>query len=289
MAEILRFFSLTYAVSWACAAAAVATSRWTALSAFAGLAAPLLAFGIITPSLVALALTARADGRAGVLALLRPILAWRVGARWYLFALGYVAAVKLVVALVHRVAIGEWPPFGNTAWFIILPAIVVSTWAQAGEEIGWRGYALPRLAACIGLARASIVLGAIWACWHLPVFFIPGSDNHGQSFPVYVLGVTALSVALAWLFWRTGGSLLLVMLMHAAVNNTNNIVPSSVPGATNPLTLSASAVAWLTVALLWGAAAYFLIRMGGATLHRARQAPRDGRMDAAAAASAARS
>lgn len=97
--------------------------------------------------------------------------------------------------------------------------------------------------------------------WHLPLFFVPESDLLGQSFPLYLLQVTALSVALAWLYWRTQGSLLLVMLLHAAINNTKDIVPSASPGATNSFTLSASLVAWLTVALLWMAAAYFLVRM----------------------------
>jgi len=137
----------------------------------------------------------------------------------------------------------------------------VSTPFQAGEEIGWRGYALPRLAARFGLARASILLGVIWACWHLPQFFIPEVDTYGQSCFVFVLQVTALSVAMAWLYARTNGSLLLVMLLHAAVNNAKDIVPSALPGASNPFALSASLVAWLTVTLLWICAAYFLARM----------------------------
>ncbi len=65
---------------------------------------------------------------------------------------------------------------------------------------------------------------------------------------------------MAWLYWRTNGSLLLVMLMHAAVNNTN-IVPSAALGATNPLALSTSLVAWLAATLLWIGAVYFLVRM----------------------------
>jgi membrane protease YdiL (CAAX protease family) len=112
-----------------------------------------------------------------------------------------------------------------------------------------------------GLARASLLLGVIWACWHLPQFFILESDTYGQSFFVFGLQVTALSVAIAWLYARTNGSLLLVMLMHAAVNNSKDIVPSAVPGATNTLGFSASLVAWLTVTLLWICAAYFLARM----------------------------
>jgi membrane protease YdiL (CAAX protease family) len=159
------------------------------------------------------------------------------------------------------VATGAWPRFGTESWYIVLAAIVVSTPFQAGEEIGWHGYALPRLTVRFDLARGSILLGLIWACWHLPPFFIPASDTYGQSFLVVVLQVTALSVAMAWLYAHTNGSLLRVMLMHAAVNNSKDIVPSAVPGATNPFGLSASLVAWLTVTVLWICAAYFLARM----------------------------
>ena len=210
---------------------------------------------------MALALTERAEGREATRALLRQVFHWQVGARWYVFAAGYILAIKLTAALVLRVATGAWPPFGQVPWYLMAAAITVSTWAQAGEEIGWRGYALPRLSARFGLAPASVILGILWASWHLPLFFVPESDTFGQSFPLYLLQVTALSVAAAWLYWRTEGSLLLVMLLHAAVNNTKDIVPSAVPGATNAFALSTSRVAWLTVALLWIAAAYFLVRM----------------------------
>jgi membrane protease YdiL (CAAX protease family) len=256
-AALGKFFVLTYAVTWTCFIS-VAT---LAIPARTPLGALLVLLGAFAPGLVALWLTAQAEGAPGVRALLGRILRWRVAAQWYLFAAGYIAAIKLAVALVHRVAIGAWPPFGHEPWYLILAAIVVSTPFQAGEEIGWRGYVLPRLAVRFGLARASLLLGVIWACWHLPQFFILESDTYGQSFFVFGLQVTALSVAIAWLYARTNGSLLLVMLMHAAVNNSKDIVPSAVPGATNTLGFSASLVAWLTVTLLWICAAYFLARM----------------------------
>jgi hypothetical protein len=227
---------------------------------------PLFLLGTFAPGLVALAFSARAGGRAGVLALLRRILHWQVGARWYVFAAGYMAAIKLIAAIVHRLATGAWPRFGPTPWYIMLLAVGISTWAQAGEEVGWRGYALPRLAVRLGLGWSSVLLGVVWACWHLPLFLIPGTDTSGQSFPVYLLQVTALSVTMAWLYWRTEGSLLLVMVMHAAVNNTKDIVPSAVTGATDPFALSTSPVAWLTVAFLWIGAVYFLFRMREAEL-----------------------
>jgi len=242
---------------WACFIAVAAAG----IPARSPLGAGLLLLGAFAPSLVALWLTARAEGGEGIGALLARILRWRVGARWYLFAVGYIPAIKLTAALIHRATTGAWPRFGGEAWYLIPAAIAFSTPFQAGEEIGWRGYALPRLAARFGLARASILLGLVWACWHLPQFFIPEVDTYGQSFFVFVVQVTALSVAMAWLYARTNGSLLLVMLLHSAVNNAKDIVPSVLLGATSTFGLRASFVAWLTVALLWICAGYFLATM----------------------------
>ena len=265
MRLLLKFFSLTYIVSWILwiAAAAILRVATPQPSGFLAISGFLYILGVFAPSLVALVLTARADGRAGTLALLHRTVKWSVGARWYMFAVGYMAAIKLAVALLLRIATGAWPALGQEPVYIMAIAIPFSTPVQAGEEIGWRGFALPRLSARLGLSSASIALGVIWACWHLPFFFISGTDKSGQSFPVYLLSVTALSVAMAWLYWRTNGSLLLTMLMHAAVNNTKDIVPSAVAAATNAFSLSSSRVAWLSVAILWICAAYFLVRMRG--------------------------
>jgi CAAX protease family protein len=267
MRSLLKFFSLTYLVSWACFFTAAALSRETAspASGLARLGSPLvLLLGVFAPALIALALAARAEGRAGALALLRRVVRTPAGVGWYVFAAGYMAAIKLAAALLQRLVTGAWPAFGQLPIYVMAVAVLFSTPVQAGEEIGWRGYALPRLAERLGLARASVVLGVIWACWHLPFFFIPGSDNSGQSFPVFLLSVTALSVAMAWLYWRTHGSLLLTMLMHAAVNNTTGIVPSPASVA-HPFSLNAPLVGWLTAALLWIGAATFLVRMRGSS------------------------
>jgi uncharacterized protein len=191
---------------------------------------------------------------------------WRVDARWYFFAMGFMAAVKLSAAVIHRMVMGQWPRFGDAPLLLIPLALAASTPVQAGEEIGWRGYALPRLAERFGLARASILLGILWACWHLPQFYIREADTYRQSFMVYLLQVTAISVVMAWLYARTKGSLLLIMLLHASINNTKDIVPSAGPGGTGILGLNASAVAWLTVALLWACAGFLLARMRKMTL-----------------------
>jgi len=283
--SLLKFFFLTYAVTWACFITAAAISHGTAptVPALAAVRWLLVLLGTFAPSLVALGVTARDNGTPGTQALLRRLFAWRVDARWYLFAIGYMVAIKLTVALLHRVITGSWPRFGNEAWYVIVAAIVISTPVQAGEEIGWRGYALPRLAARFGFARAGVLLGLIWACWHLPLFFLPGIDKYGQSFPVWALGVTALSVAITWLYAHTKESLLLVMLMHSAVNQTLGIVPSAVAKAANPFALSPSLVAWLTAALLWITAAYFLVRMPKTEPQQARETTSEVRSDASIA------
>jgi membrane protease YdiL (CAAX protease family) len=256
-ASLVTFFALTFAITWACFTAAgflvPAGAQW-----------PLLIIGAFAPSLVAVLLTAKREGKPGVKALLSRLGEWHVGLRWYAFALFYMAAIKIAVALIYRAATGGWPTFGSGYGIgIVVTSIVAAIFGgPLGEDIGWRGYAIPRLADGMGKARASVVLGFIWACWHLPVFFIPGMDQSGQSLPVYVLQVTALSVAMAWLYWHARGSLLLAVLMHTAINQSKDIVPSRVTGGTtNPWELSHSPVAWLTVLLLGLCAMYFLIRM----------------------------
>ena len=147
MGALLKFFLLTYAVTWACFITVVRISHGPAPTpALALVRGFLLLLGTFAPSLVALGITARAEGRAGVRALLHRMVQWQVGTRWYLFAIGYLPAIKLCVALVHRAMTGSWPRFGTEPWYIIVVAIAISTPVQAGEEIGWRGYALPRLA-----------------------------------------------------------------------------------------------------------------------------------------------
>ena len=259
------FFLLTFALTWTAWLAPAALAA-PGSAGFFGLGGPVFLLGVFAPAFVALALTAYGEGRVGVARLLARIGRWQVGARLYLFAIGYMAATKLLAALIHRIAMGTWPAFGHTPLPLMLGAILVSIWAQAGEEVGWRGYALPRLATHLGVGGASVLLGVIWALWHLPLFFLQGSGSDGQSFPIYLLHVTALSVAMSWLYWKTEGSLLLVMLMHASVNNTTGIVPAAMPIAVDPMSFEGTLVAWVTVGVSSVVAALLLFRMRGAEI-----------------------
>jgi len=259
---LLKFFFITFAITWPCFSAVAAFSAGAAPN-FAFLRGPILFLGIFAPAIVALSLTARAEGKEGVLALLRRLVKADVAPRWYVFAIGYMVAVKLAVALLYRLILGAWPRSGGEAWYVMLAATIGSLiiGGQSGEEIGWRGFALPRLATRFGYGAGSIILGVIWALWHLPLFFVREADTYGQSFILYTLQVTATSVAIAWLYQRTNGSLLLTMLMHSAINNTKDIVPSHLDGGMSSFTFNASIVGWMTVAVLWMCAGFFLVSM----------------------------
>lgn len=254
MTRAATFFVLTFAFSWPFFFAAPRLG-------FAASAALLL--GTFGPSIVALWLTWRDEGSEGVSILVERIFRYRVGWRWYVFAVAFFPVLKLAVALAYRVIEGSWPRFGDESLALIAVAIVLSTPVQSGEEIGWRGYALPRLAARMGYGPAAVLLGAIWGLWHLPLFFIPGED-YGQPVVIFALGTTALSVMLAWVYANTNGSLLLTMLMHSAVNQTVGIVPDTRSQPGNIFSLRAPLTFYLTVAFLWIAAVYLLVRFRSA-------------------------
>jgi membrane protease YdiL (CAAX protease family) len=250
------YFTVVFLLTWA---------LWLAANMFSTpVLQPLLFYlGVFMPAIVALAMTYRARGAAGVQQLLKKLVKIDVGARWFLFALLFMASVKLFAAIIIRLTTGNWPVFGAEPVPLMFGAAILSTLlgGQVGEELGWRGFALPHLSRSMGLGPASIMLGTIWAAWHLPLFFIFGGDTVGQSFPFYLLQVIAISVAIAWVYMKSNGSLLITMLLHAAVNNTKDIVPSAVPGASNPWLLHASPVGWLTLTILWACAAWFLFDM----------------------------
>jgi membrane protease YdiL (CAAX protease family) len=221
----------------------------------------LVLLGTFAPGMVAVALTARGSGTAGVRELFGRILRGPIAVRWIVFAVTYMAVIKLTAALIHRVAYAAWPRFDAEPLLLLPFAIAMSTPAQAGEELGWRGYALPRMAARVGLAAASLLLGVVWAVWHLPLFFVASADTFNQSFPFYLIQVTGISVAIGFLYAQSRGGLLLPMLLHAAVNNTKDIVPSAAPVPPGVFSLDMPRIAWIGAAVLWMVTVPILIRM----------------------------
>ena len=188
-----------------------------------------LGWGFGVASLIMTGLTL---GKDGVIALLKRFLIWRVGWKWYLVP--FLLAPALIVGGVYlNAALTGVPPdfstvmaykiFGKSAYLplFILPFFMVDFIAN-GEEIGWRGYVLPRLQAKYGALTSALILGVIWGFWHLPKYL---THWDAVSFAWFMAHTTIVSVLYAWLYNGTKGSLLLVTLFHAASNATGVFMP----------------------------------------------------------------
>jgi uncharacterized protein len=180
------------------------------------------------PTLSAFIMTAMTEGREGVRRLLGRFVLWRVGIRWYLAALVGVPLIKLLSTMVFS---GEWPNLGSLggpSYLLTYLGPFVLTLIIGGplfEEPGWRGFALPRLERLHGPLVGTLILGVLWALWHLPLFMSPswaaGSGGGGSIFDIasYVVSVIGLCVVFTWVFKNTHARILLAILVHAS-NNT---------------------------------------------------------------------
>lgn len=171
-------------------------------------------------------------GRDGVVALLKRYLLWRVGWKWYLAAFLLPPALIALAVYIHAEFTGTSPDFstvmaykifGESAYLplFILPFFLIDLIAN-GEEIGWRGYVLPRLQAKHGALTSTLILGVIWGFWHLPKFL---SHWNTVTFAWFMAHVIAVSVLYTWLYNGTKGSLLLVSLFHAGSNTAGVFMP----------------------------------------------------------------
>ena len=87
-----------------------------------------------------------------------------------------------------------------------------------GEELGWRGYALPKLLQRFSPLVASLILGMVWSLWHLPTFFLPGTPQYQQPVVAFLIMTTVYSIMLSWIFLHSRGSVLIATLFHGAIN-----------------------------------------------------------------------
>jgi membrane protease YdiL (CAAX protease family) len=166
-------------------------------------------------------MTGVTQGGAGIRRLLRRIVLWRVGVRWYLFALVGIPAITVLGALVLPGVLATWQAPASSLLLIYPVSFVVSLiiGGPLGEEIGWRGFALPRLQRAQGPLVGSLILGLLWAFWHLPYFWMPEwGTPKGTTLDIvwFVLADVALTIVYTWVFNNTKGSLLIVILVHAS-------------------------------------------------------------------------
>jgi len=200
---LVVYFVLAYAISW----------TLVLLVPVMFLFALLALWG---PALAAILVTAALSGRAGIGALFRRLRIWRVGVAPYAVAIGVPFIVAVAAQVANALMFGG--RIGVVADAASIPLMIVLALLVLGEEIGWRGFALPHLLERFNGLVSSVILGALWAAWHLINATLAGLEAYWYGFPAFLFFVVSQTVLFTWLWNRTGGSLLLVWILHAMVN-----------------------------------------------------------------------
>ena len=269
---LVSFFVMAYAFSW------LVWTPWVLGEDGAGLLPIKLSDGtsgllnaaaiLAGPTLAAFIMTGAIEGRAGVRRLLGRYVLWRVGIQWYLFAL---IGVPLIMLLGTVVVSGDLPnlgALGGPSYVLSYLAFFVLVFIFGGpllEEPGWRGFALPRLERLHGPLVGTLILGVLWALWHLPEFLVPSwaaSSGGGGILGIteFVVITITFAIIITWVFNNTYASLLLAMLVHASIDTFGSalgeIFPAPAASSTLPLLIGFGAVAVVLVVLTRGRLGY---------------------------------
>src|SRR5215203_3247630 len=240
---LITFFVLAYALAW---------WIWILYAFNITFLGPIFALG---PFLAEIIVTMLTRGTAGLKALLSRMVRWRVGLSWYAAALllpvaVYAVAVPLNILLGARASTAV--QFGS--WYLIFPLFAFSLLfplsGAFGEELGWRGYALPRVQVGLSALSAALIIGVIQTAWHLPLFM--SNLVHVSDIPVFM----AIGTVATWLFNNTRGSVLVTMLLHASFNTNAAFFGAMFTGA------DLVRMSWL-LAAGWCVAAIVVVAMAG--------------------------
>ena len=232
---LIAYFLLAYALTW-----------WIyPLLKFS----PLLGIpGLFGPALAAMIMAGITGGSAGVRELLTRTVRWRVGLPWYAYALGVPAVLAVAAAGLSYLPSGsEFARLGQLSVLDFVVFVLV-----VGEELGWRGYALPQLLRSWSPVTASLILGVLWGLWHLPTFLVAGTPQYGLPLTAFILLTIEYSILLTWLSLHTRGSVLIATLCHGAINLFQGLFLDGIDGATRYwlLTVTYGAAALILVVVL---------------------------------------
>src|SRR5215217_1529196 len=223
---LISYFIITFAFSWLVWVPGVLT-YYGVLSVAPSVIGVLGIVGLLGPLLSGFVMTALTEGGAGVSDLLRRIVLWRVGIQWYLFALLGLPAVMVLGTLLRPGALASFDTSAQPISLSYLVAFIsmVLIGGPLLEEPGWTGFAQPRLQRLHGPLVGGLILGILWALWHLPGFLIPSQNltdipprGTVLDFVVFSLALVGLRFIIMWVVNNTRGSVLMAILTHASWN-----------------------------------------------------------------------
>jgi len=230
--DVWWFFGLTFLISWTLwLPSVIETQGIIATNTFPPVFTTIcMIIGGLAPSLAAVVLIYFYGKPGGLKSLFKRAVIWRLGKTYILL----VFMIPAIVFGAHAVKVyllgGSWPSHDiyQEPWMI--PALLfLMLLLQLGEEFGWRGFALDRLQKKFGSIYASLILGLIWALWHLPMFLAVGFGHHDNQLPFFHLATTLvlMSFIITWAQNKSGNSLLPAFFLHASINLSGEIMPLS--------------------------------------------------------------
>ena len=225
----------------------------------AGLVEGLFFLGTFGPGLAAILVTLLISGRTGVKELLGSLLIWRVAIQWWLVALLLPAVIILGAVYLFSLFGGPGLDFSRyQPLYSLIPMIILITLLNGvGEELGWRGFMLPRLQSRYNALVSSLIVGFFWGLWHAPVYFIAGTAQSILRSQVgflaglllFILSTMAISMTFTWVFNNTRGSVLIAALLHGATNAWMNYFLTDPTGEVLGITIWSTAL-WVVLAVV---------------------------------------
>jgi membrane protease YdiL (CAAX protease family) len=224
------FFVITFAITWGIGAFAIFLPvQFRALFGEISDTHPLYYIAVAAPTISASLLTLAWEGWHGLGDLFKRLLRWRFGIHWYaLVLIGLPVFGWLITRLTGSSPLKDVST--PALLFTLLFNLLIT--GPLGEELGWRGYALPRLFERFSPIKASLILGLVWGTWHLPSFYVSTMVQAGLSLPLFLLNAICLSILASWLFMNTGGSVLITVLLHYMANFCVSVLGVPIPAFT---------------------------------------------------------
>ena len=249
--NVAGYFALTLVITWAAwiprslAANGTGEDFWITLG-------DMWTYG---PAAAAVLASLLWGGNAGIRELGTRLIRWRVHPGFYALVLVGPAGVWLLTAGAYTALGGDASDVTPAAvragaWAVVPLLVVLCLTDGLGEETGWRGYALPRLLERTGPVSASLILGVVWALWHLPLYWTPGVPLYHSPILLLFIDLPLTALLYTWVFRHTGGSALLAILLHGASNVFAVPLPSDGASALPAFLLAMLIRACLAVAVV---------------------------------------
>jgi len=238
---LIPFFAITFGLTWGLAALLfLMYDQIVAIFGEVSPSNPLFILAVYAPGIAGILLVTLKGGFKGLLNFLKRFSLWRAPLAWWVFLL---LGIPLLVYAGAALNGTRSTPFPFSPWYQVFPAIASALLLGPIEEFGWRGLALPLLQRKMAPFWAGLLLGVIWAIWHIPSFLIGGTPQSAWDFGPYFLGLVSVSVILTPLFNASRGSLLIAALYHFQVMNP--LFPDAQPWDTLFFVLAAVMIVWL--------------------------------------------